>query len=321
MWHSLAPLALMFCLGGCGKTRAPKPGDDAMGGRDGTPTSGGSGAVATRAAGGSGASSGGTSVAGSSAPKGCPVLPCPQGEVVDPKTCMCEPSCDPLSELAKYAATSGSRDCGTLLPTSSVDDRAMAQRCVLDALAAGQAFQLIDWLQKDPDARGGYFYVGPATDAWIHTFGFSSRGPASLPTEATLGETTCHTLAAKKDCTIAEQELCLECVEQVESSLTCSIPRRGTSGKCLGLGGNYGRSKDFNDGECCPGLREVYRQLAYHDVSGRVTSCYDPIGGAAFACVEGGCGDGRCEEPEAEPCGCPVDCPSARISDDADAGL
>jgi hypothetical protein len=223
-------------------------------------------------------------------------------------------------ELAKYAPVSGGTDCGVLLPTSSVEAREKAQRCVLDSLATGHAFQLIDWLQQDRDARGGYFYVGPAADSWIHSFSFSARGSDSLPREATLSETTCQTFAPKQGCAISEQELCLECIGRVESSLACSIPVRGTAGKCLGPG-NYGRTKGFNDGECCPDLREVAHEIAYTDASGRPNRCGDPIGAAAFSCVEGHCGDGRCEEAESIPCGCPLDCPSARISDDADAGL
>jgi hypothetical protein len=38
------------------------------------------------------------------------------------------------------------------------------------------------------------------------------------------------------------------------------------------------------------------------------------------ACIEGQCGDGRCEAAEAVHCGCTLDCPSAAWSD-ADAGI
>lgn len=47
--------------------------------------------------------------------------------------------------------------------------------------------------------------------------------------------------------------------------------------------------------------------------------CDQPVGFRNYVCVEGRCGDGRCEVPEQAPCGCPQDCASA-VWQSTDAG-
>lgn len=71
--------------------------------------------------------------------------------------------------------------------------------------------------------------------------------------------------------------------------------------------GNYQAGKEGSYQPCCPGLVEVL-QRSRAEVNGAL-ACVDlPL--RVYACVEGSCGDGRCEAPENVPCGCAVDCPS-----------
>ena len=60
---------------------------------------------------------------------------------------------------------------------------------------------------------------------------------------------------------------------------------------------------------CCAGLFRLEVRVP-HLVNGDQRACFqdDPL---SFACLVGACGDGKCEAPEAVPCVCPPDCPSA----------
>jgi hypothetical protein len=213
-------------------------------------------------------------------------------------------------------------DCGVLAVAASLEARTKAQRCVLDALAAGRAFKLIDWLQDNENGRGALAYAWTGASQRVSVFDYTSNGPmypqAELRGNATLGETVCRTLETKSNCQVTPTDLCLECVDLVESSLECSRPARGTPGKCLGPG-NYGRGKGYNPGFCCPGLREVMQQVPSYSGEDLEPICSFAIQ-PSFACIEGRCGDGRCEDAEAVRCGCPLDCPSAVFGNDADAG-
>jgi hypothetical protein len=103
--------------------------------------------------------------------------------------------------------------------------------------------------------------------------------------------------------------------------------RRGTAGQflgaALGLGtlvlaacassqdvdcagpGVYQRGKE-GGASCCANLNEYYR-LAASGSTNELT-CQQPVGHAEFGCIEGRCGDGRCELGERGACGCTLDC-------------
>jgi hypothetical protein len=78
---------------------------------------------------------------------------------------------------------------------------------------------------------------------------------------------------------------------------------------CAGPG-RYEAGKSQPAVACCQGLHRVellsgvYEGNDKHKVCARVPA-------SVYACVSGACGDGTCEAGEAEPCGCPSDCPSA----------
>ncbi|MDB4976012.1 MAG: hypothetical protein JWN48_4353 [Myxococcaceae bacterium] len=79
--------------------------------------------------------------------------------------------------------------------------------------------------------------------------------------------------------------------------------------------GNYTASKGISDGPCCPGLHTEYHRTPAFVGDALIAACVTPVGYAAYACVEGVCGDGRCEAAEAVACGCETDCPGAVYGD------
>lgn len=80
--------------------------------------------------------------------------------------------------------------------------------------------------------------------------------------------------------------------------------------ECRGPG-NYQAGKEGSYRPCCEGLNEVFQELPATDDRGARVCIAPPL--RVYACVEGRCGDGRCEEPEAVPCGCAADCPDAAL--------
>jgi hypothetical protein len=82
------------------------------------------------------------------------------------------------------------------------------------------------------------------------------------------------------------------------------------SSECRGLG-NYHAGKEGGYRPCCEGLNEQPQQLRATNEQGAEVCADLPL--RVYACVEGTCGDGRCEDPEAVACGCPADCPIARL--------
>jgi hypothetical protein len=77
---------------------------------------------------------------------------------------------------------------------------------------------------------------------------------------------------------------------------------------CLGPGGPYQRGKAIEPNAnaslvCCEGLYTYDRQ-----VDNGAGACTEPVGVANFSCLEGSCGDGKCEAGEQGACGCEADC-------------
>jgi hypothetical protein len=80
------------------------------------------------------------------------------------------------------------------------------------------------------------------------------------------------------------------------------------SGRACAMSGNFSNTKDFKGPLCCPGVT----RLSYESpiMRGGKRECGFGFAGH-YACIEGSCGDGRCEPAEALTCVCPADCPSA----------
>jgi hypothetical protein len=79
----------------------------------------------------------------------------------------------------------------------------------------------------------------------------------------------------------------------------------GSSGSCNPLG-RYEVGKEGGYLPCCAGLNEISRGSLLEDGQGRLVCQQLPLN--TYACIEGTCGDGRCEEEE-KVCGCAQDCP------------
>ena len=73
--------------------------------------------------------------------------------------------------------------------------------------------------------------------------------------------------------------------------------------------GNYQAGKEGSYRPCCEGLTEQSQELPATDQRGERVCIQPPL--RVYACVEGSCGDGRCEPEEEVPCGCAEDCPDA----------
>jgi hypothetical protein len=80
------------------------------------------------------------------------------------------------------------------------------------------------------------------------------------------------------------------------------------SGRACAMSGNFFSTKDFKGPLCCPGVTTLRHN--YPTMRGEERECGFGFAGY-YACIEGSCGDGRCEPAEAVPCACPADCPSA----------
>jgi hypothetical protein len=79
--------------------------------------------------------------------------------------------------------------------------------------------------------------------------------------------------------------------------------------------GRYEVGKEGGYLPCCPGLTQLSTWLEATSGGGDRVCTTFPVN--SYACIEGSCGDGICEAPEA-PCACGVDCPDSnwRASDD-----
>lgn len=80
------------------------------------------------------------------------------------------------------------------------------------------------------------------------------------------------------------------------------------SGDCNPVG-QYQVGKEGGYKPCCPGLTQLHTLLEGYIGDESTTSCWQPPANT-FACIQGTCGDGICEDAEA-PCGCGVDCPDS----------
>jgi hypothetical protein len=190
--------------------------------------------------------------------------------------------CDLEAQLAYRVGGRAEVECGEVRSGAQVLD---AVRCVLDASAAKRTFALI--VATDSSHRSAYA-GGPRLHAVITSDG------------AVLRTATCDALALRPGCTPSASDLCLYCPAPIELSAECAVV---TNDAC-NEPGNYSDAMP-----CCPGLRAVaQRSKVFGDDS--LGSCVDgPL--QLHACIEGSCGDGRCEPEEAVACGCALDCPVA----------
>ncbi len=150
---------------------------------------------------------------------------------------------------------------------------------------------------------------------------------AGICTRGCLTESaTCSELGATAVCTSASVEpgavaVCdascsgaMDC-EPLGSGYACEAGycRKGTPSADDGVGGGgcrpvgrYQAGKEGSYQPCCAGLNEIFTLQEGSDESGARVCSDTPV--RNYACIEGACGDGLCEAPEA-PCGCAADCP------------
>jgi cytochrome c553 len=106
--------------------------------------------------------------------------------------------------------------------------------------------------------------------------------------------------------------------QREEAGRTEDASRAAEGGVCHGVG-HYQVGKEGGYLPCCAGLHEALQQEAGETGDTRERICSDSVVHRNYVCVEGTCGDGRCEAPESIACGCPKDCPSA-VWQGTDAG-
>jgi hypothetical protein len=259
---------------------------------------------------GAGGSSAGASAQGAAG--GCASPVCPLGATWNAASCSCQSSsvagCELVPEVDKRAPGPNLADCGTLQLDATQDAREQARRCVLDALAARQPFKLVQW-KMGTDTRIASAYAWPGAAGFVSILSYDSGLSG-----ASIDEQTCRSLRSDSPCVASATDLCLECAEPIESSVACSP----ASKECRGAG-NYETGKEGGYQPCCAGLREVFQLSAAYAGDDEHHQCVqEPL--RVSACIEGQCGDGRCEAAEAVHCGCTLDCPSA-VWGDSDAGI
>jgi hypothetical protein len=206
-------------------------------------------------------------------------------------------SCDFEGELTRRAGP-GATDFGTVPIRSDIAVMQTARQRVLDALAAKQPFKLrIQRMGTDSLLFDAYASDGTRASVL-------QRDLALDPSERDedLYAQLCDTLAVDTNCMMQSGgSLCLLCKGSIESSKECApqLP----NGEC-----NRAGSVDTHVYRpCCEGLRALFPLLPRDDLDGK-TMCV-PSQQMAMACIEGRCGDGRCESGERQPCGgCTADC-------------
>ena len=217
-------------------------------------------------------------------------------------------ACELEPEVAMRGSGKGAVDCGVLRSDESGDAYQRAHDCVLEAQENGHPFRLIHRLQGT-DSLVAAGYAWPGGEGFASILHYDSDPSGGSGAGAIIDEETCDGLEAEPGCAVSAATLCLVCSQRVELSIACmaNVP---ASGECRGSG-NYQVGKEGGYQPCCAGLREVFQQ-SFAEVNG-APGCWEPPL-RVYACVQGSCGDGRCEEPEAVPCGCALDCPSAVVA-------
>jgi len=244
----------------------------------------------------------------------CAPLPCPSNAPWNAGSCSCQATtaaaCEIESEFAKRAALKPV-DCGELKIDANTEAREHGRQCVVDAIAAHHAFQFLQW-RMGIDSRLATAFVSAGFGDFVSILTYDNYMGS-----ATINEQLCRTVRSDAKCVVSGTSLCLECSGEVETSVLCSTPDPKLNGACRGPG-NYEVGKEGGYEPCCSGLREVFQSSSGY-ADGNVKACWQPPL-RVYACIEGHCGDGRCEDPEGVACGCALDCPRAIWSDE-DAGV
>ena len=218
-------------------------------------------------------------------------------------------SCELEPQVASIAGATAI-DCGSLAIGADVAMRERAQRCVLEAQEGKHAYKLIVQVQGiDSSVSQGYASPGGAGFASALSYDSDPSGGSRLG--ALITEQSCRSLQRVPACQPSETTICLECLQTVESSIVCH--GRSAGDACRGRG-NYEAGKEGSYLPCCAGLREVFQQRASYRSEDNQRVCDQPPL-RVYACIEGRCGDDRCEDAEAVPCGCSLDCPTAIVSE------
>jgi hypothetical protein len=212
-------------------------------------------------------------------------------------------ACDLGQRIKEQLGDVDALDCGELVEDASVQQRSAARDCVLAAFhakssvqARGEAGRRRPWLGGRLCVRGG--------DALVSILHYDPGPIEGRKRPRMITGQACSALGELDDCDLSpSQELCLSCVQPIEQSLACQAPVE--QGGCRAAG-NYQAGKEGSYQPCCPGLSEVF-QKSKLEINGAPTCGDLPL--RVYACIEGSCGDGRCEAPENVPCGCKLDCP------------
>jgi hypothetical protein len=205
-------------------------------------------------------------------------------------------ACDFEAERTKrLGGHAPERDCGNLEPNAAQAQAEAAERCVLDAIAAGETFTL---LHAQESLRTAYV-GGPLLVAIMNEV---EHGDAGLPRAFS---TSCRRLVQAEHCTPSADALCLVCQDEVEHATECEQQRD----EPCSPPGNYSRGTLDTVPGCCPGLHKVEQRARVFSDDSSSTCAYSPV--RLFSCIEGFCGDGLCEPEEAVACGCALDCPIA----------
>lgn len=125
-----------------------------------------------------------------------------------------------------------SSNCGTVPATGSSEQFELAQKCVLDALAAGRPFHVIAWMRGfDSSVAEGFVWKGAGEP--IARLSYDSDPSGGGGSGATVGEQTCSTLVASEPSMAGPRppfgaRLRLSCTTQGLASPVCRGPATRT---------------------------------------------------------------------------------------------
>ncbi len=231
--------------------------------------------------------------------------PAKDSALLDANSALAPPACDFQAALtARLDGKVPDVDCGRLSASPASVDAEKAVQCVLDAIAAGKSFALIQGDSSLLTTERNVF-VGTPKLASIFKYGEYVQLPRA---RTEVSSQSCKTLVRTPGCTPSGTDICLGCDGELERGVQCT----GTNDfvEC-NEAGNY----DRNMGKagtlpCCVGLSQVEQRAQLKSDDSTSTCSFTPM--RLFACIQGFCGDGRCEPEEAIACGCELDCPIAK---------
>ena len=121
----------------------------------------------------------------------------------------------------RLAEAQGAVDCGVLMPPNTTEHSAAGQKCVLDAIEAGQAFRFVHYLDEG-ERKTAEGFVRDA-DGVFTIFSYDSD-PGGKGQGARVTVHRCKTFGPYADCDPTPGFACLECVDAGETTLWCREP-------------------------------------------------------------------------------------------------